>query len=487
MSAISRSSGLRSVCFAVLLVVCLPATGQEAAAPSPEKIFRAGAAASNITPPLGENIIGGWEPFPAKNIHDELHARCLVLDDGKNKIAIVICDLLGIPREVIDAAKVRINDTVGIPDSHVLIAATHTHSATTARGPKGVMWKDDSTEYQRFLAGRIADGVHRAVNHLEPAVIGWGRAEEPSEVFNRRWEVTDASLLKNPFGGTDQVRMNPPAGSASLVRPAGPVDPEIGFVSVKGVDGRPIALLANYSLHYVGGVPNGDVSADYFGYFCRDIEQRFSRDDDVPFVGMLTNGTSGDINNINFREPGVHRAPYEKMKEVANKVADRVYEAHRTVEFRNWVALDALAMDLPLTLRKPTPETLHFLSQITATQPAEPLSKERIYLDRLTKLQDGPETIDARLQVLKIGSLSISAIPFETFVEIGLELKSRTPFSQTFTVELANGWYGYLPTPEQHARGGYETWLGTNYVQEDASPKIVDALLKMSNDLMQAP
>ncbi|MBC7967543.1 MAG: hypothetical protein H7Z17_16640, partial [Fuerstia sp.] len=204
------------------------------------------------------------------------------------------------------------------------------------------------------------------------------------------------------------------------------------------------------------------------------------------FVGMLTNGTSGDINNINFREPGVRRESYEKMKEVANKVADRVYEAHQNFEFQNWVALDALAVDLPLTLRKPTPETLQYLTNVTATQPAEPRSKERIYLERLTKLKDGPTTIDARLQVLKIGSLSISAIPFETFVEIGLELKSRTPFSQTFTVELANGWYGYLPTPEQHARGGYETWLGTNYVQQDASPKIVDALLKMSNDLMQA-
>ncbi len=483
MRAISRSSGLRSFCFAALLIVSLPATGQEAAATT--KIFRAGASTSNITPPLGENIIGGWEPFPATNVHDELHARCLVLDDGTNKIAIVICDLLGIPREVIDAAKVRINDDIGIPDSHVLIAATHTHSGTTTRGPKGVMWKDDSTEYQTFLATRIADGVQRAANHLEPAVIGWGRAEEPSEVFNRRWEVTDEALLKNPFGGTDQVRMNPPAGSGSLVRPAGPVDPEIGFVSVKSTEGRPIALLANYSLHYVGGVPGGDISADYFGYFCRNIEQRFSRDDDLPFVGMLTNGTSGDINNINFREPGVRRAPYEKMKEVANKVADRVYEAHQDVQFQSWAALDAVAMDLPLTLRKPTPETLQYLADVTAAQPPEPQSKERIYLERLTKLKDGPETIDARLQVLKIGSLSISAIPFETFVEIGLELKSRTPFSQTFTVELANGWYGYLPTPEQHERGGYETWIGTNFVQKDASTKIVDTLLRMSNDLQQ--
>ena len=209
----------------------------------------------------------------------------------------------------------------------------------------------------------------------------------------------------------------------------------------------------------------------------------FRDDDDVAFVGMLTNGTSGDINNINFRERGVRREPYEKMKEVANKVADQVYVAHQNVEFQNWVALDAAAVDLPLTLRKPTPETLQYLADATAGQTGEPRSKESIYLERLTKLKDGPESIDARLQVLKIGSLSIAAIPFETFVEIGLELKSRSPFSQTFTIELANGWYGYLPTPEQHERGGYETWIGTNFVQKDASEWIVAAILKMSNDL----
>lgn len=448
-------------------------------------MLRAGAATSNITPPLGESIIGGWQPFPAKHIHDELHARCLVLDDGSQKLAIVICDILGMPREVVDSAKDRITASTGIPDSHILIAATHTHSATTARGAAGVMWQDELTEYQKFLAGRIADGVQRATNHLEPAVLGWGRAAEPTEVFNRRWEVTDPALLKNPFGEMDKVRMNPPSGSAALVRPAGPTDPEIGFLSVKTTAGQPIALVANYSLHYVGGVPQGEVSADYFGYVCRNLEQKFHRDGDVPFVGMLTNGTSGDINNINFRERGPRRKPYEKMKEVARKVADQIIKAEAAVEYDSSIRLNAAAIDLDLKLRKPTAETLAYLKKTAAEQAPEANTKEKIYLDRLTKLKDGPSSITARLQVLKIGEQTMSAIPFETFVEIGLELKDRTPFKQTFTVELANGWYGYLPTPAQHLRGGYETWIGTNFVQKDASEKIVEALLELSAKLKE--
>ena len=70
-------------------------------------------------------------------------------------------------------------------------------------------------------------------------------------------------------------------------------------------------------------------------------------------------------------------------------------------------------------------------------------------------------------------------MPFETFVEIGLRLKSESPLSPTFTIELANGANGYLPTPEQHEWGGYETWLGTNRVEKQASVKITNTLLEL--------
>jgi hypothetical protein len=84
--------------------------------------LRAGAAASVITPPLGEMIVGGFTPFPAEHIHDELHARCLVLDDGETKVALVICDLLGLHRSVAVEAKALIDKELGIPGSHVVIS-----------------------------------------------------------------------------------------------------------------------------------------------------------------------------------------------------------------------------------------------------------------------------------------------------------------------------------------------------------------------------
>ncbi|GAA4442691.1 neutral/alkaline non-lysosomal ceramidase N-terminal domain-containing protein [Bremerella cremea] len=453
------------------------------------KPLQAGAATSNITPPLGEMIVGGWKPIPARHIHDELHARCLVLDDGTTRIAIVLCDNVGIPAEIFDEAKALIEEATGIPASHQLLAATHTHSATTARGKSKLIREQEYTSYQKFLVQRIADGVVRATNNLEPAEIGWGSVDEPTEVFNRRWYMKDAAHLTNPFGGIDQVRMNPPRGSAALDRPAGPVDPEVSFLSVRSVEGKPIALLANYSLHYVGGVRSGDVSADYFGYFAKFIAENLNADDQTPaFVGMLSNGTSGDVNNIDFAAKNPPRyGPYEKMQEVARKVADKVTEAHKTIEFHRQVPLDAQLTHLPLKARKPTPEMLKHFEQIKAKAKGDPAGhvREQIYAARIENIQKAPDEVSVPLQVLRIGDLGITAIPFETFTETGLEIKSRSPFDDAFTIELANGSFGYLPTPEQHRLGGYETWLGTNFVEENASRKIVDQLLKMSNALQK--
>jgi hypothetical protein len=372
----------------------------------------------------------------------------------------------------------------------MLMSATHTHSAASARQGNRLIAAKELNEYQRFIAYRIADGLRRAANNLEPARIAWGSAQEPSEVFNRRWRMTPGPHLNNPFGGTDQVRMNPPRADKALLEPAGPTDPEIAFLSVQARDGRPIALLANYSLHYVGGVRGTDISADYFAIFADRIQQLLGADRlEPPFVGMLSNGTSGDVNNINFREQGESRKPYEKMREVAYKVADRVYEAHQQLKFRDWVPLDAAWQELTLAVRKPTAEQIAYAEKVRSRGQDEPKRqvREDIYATRLQSQLEAPDEIRVPIQALKIGELSIVAIPFEVFTEIGLDLKDKTPFQQHFTISLANGSYGYLPTPRQHALGGYETWLGTNLVEIPASDKITATALELLGRLQRQP
>lgn len=480
----------RALCAAVLLVVAiLPLTprpsGIRAQEPAARRL-RAGAATSNITPPLGELIVGNWTPVPATHVHDELYARCLVLEDGDIRIAIVLADNVGIPRYVLDEAKRLASDSTGIPAGRILIASTHTHSATTARGAERTGADEPLDHYQSFLARRIADGIRRAVNNLEPARAGWGSGRLPEQVFNRRWFMKPGPDLDNPFGGRDKVRMNPPVGSPNLLEPAGPTDPEIGFLSVQSESGRPIALLANYSLHYVGGVPNGHVSADYFGVFSQTLARLLEHDSDAPpFVAMLSNGTSGNINNINFRGGQKRLPPYERMELVANQVAAEVFRALQAVEYRDSVPLKLIQRELTLDTRRPSAALIDWARAVLARPESAPAKhpRERIYAERTLRMAEMPARIEVPLQALRVGDLAIATIPFEAFVEIGLQVKDKSPFGATFVVSLANGAYGYLPTAEHHELGGYETWLGTNQVEVQAASRIVDALLEMLGEL----
>jgi hypothetical protein len=439
--------------------------------------LRAGAAMSNITPRLGRAIVGNWTQPRATNIHDELHARCLVLDDGQTRLAFVICDNVGIDRQVYDQAKRFVEQETGIPAAHQLMAATHTHSGPSWNG------RDDGDEdYPHFLARRIADGVRRAVQNLEPARIGWGVGQEPNQVFNRRWKMKPGTPLPNPFGGTDRVLMNPGIGNPNLLEPAGPIDPGVSFLSVQATNGRPIALLANYSLHYVGGTRPGEISADYFAVFADRIQELLGADRlDPPFVGILSNGTSGDVNNNNVRGSRDRLAPYVKMRQVAHAVAAEVFKVHQSVRFHDVVPLAGRQKELSLAARKPTPEQLAHAKTVLARPEDAPQQhiRERNYARRILQLNEGPPRVEIILQAFRVGDVGIAAIPFEVFAETGLEIKQRSPFQPAFNIELANGSNGYLPTPPQHELGGYETWLGTNKVEVEASVKIVNTLMDL--------
>jgi hypothetical protein len=457
-----------------------------AKAEDPQKVFKAGAATSNITPWLGLSIAGNMNDVIGKYIHDELHVRCLALDDGESKLVIALCDNCLIPRELFDEAKQLIQEETGLSPERVLIAATHTHSAPAAT--PAFQSKPDP-DYQRFLVRRIADAASLALANLAPARIGWGVGNEPTQVFNRRWKMKPGTIPPNPFGGTaDQIQMNPPRASEGLDAPSGPTDPEVSVIAVKTPSGRPIAILANYSLHYVGGVGAEHVSADYFGAFADRITQLLGAEHEDPsFVAILSNGTSGDINNINFREPGKAQQPYEQIHKVANILAGEVYRVLQTIEYHDWVPLASQQTEIALAVRRPSPEEVVHAKEVVVHRKGTTLSMlPEIYAGETVALADYPEKVSLILQAHRIGDLGIAAIPCEVFVRIGLEIKAKSPLHPTFTIELANGYNGYLPTVEQHGLGGYETWRAkSSYLEVEAAPKITEKVLDLLTSLSE--
>lgn len=450
------------------------------------KPLKAGAATANITPLMGVPLDGTiMQIGPAKHVHDELHSRALVLDDGSTRIAIVIVDNTMISGPVLDKAKAMIEKHTGIPPSHVLLAATHTHST-----PRAVVGLKPSSEehisYLDYLAVRIAESVRRAVNHLKPAKIGWGGADDPRHVFCRRWKMKPGVTLMNPFGEAGEtIGMNP--NREKILEAAGPVDPEVFVLAVQHADGRPLALIANYGLHYVGGIPGGTVSADYFGVFADNIQQRLGADrQDPAFVGMMSNGTSGDVNNVNLRAPRKKYPSYERMKQVADDLGETAEKIYQQIEWREKVELDASLTQLELGVRKPDAERVEWAKQTAA--PADTklrLTRPQIYAREALALAKFPERVTIPLQGLRIGDLGIAAIPNEVFAETGLQIKKASAFGKdTFVIELANAYHGYLPGKEQHEGGGYETWPArSSYLEVEAEEKIRAKVLEILTGL----
>ncbi|NLZ01197.1 MAG: hypothetical protein GXY25_11725, partial [Pirellulaceae bacterium] len=452
--------------YLLAIVACFLSTALLAADPT-APTFRAGAATSNITPALGSAIIGGFLPFPATNVHDELHARCLVLDDGQTKLALVVVDLLGIHYNVSHEAREFIEQEVGIPATNVLISAIHNHSAASALGEKHFEFPQKIDDYQAFVARRIADGVRSAVNRLRPAQLGFTTAEAPEHVFNRRWFLKPGTIPPGPFGTIDQVKMNPAAGSPDLVKPAGPTDPVVSILAVREPDGRPIAVYSCYSLHYVGGVGQGDISADYYGMYCQRLERLLEGDElDPPMVAMMANGTSGDVNNINFLQPRPPKKPYEQMRFVAEDLAAKVQAALANVKYSDRLTLAACYREPRIATRRPSAEQLAWAKEMLA-KPGKP-DIPRVYAQRFEDLARGAAEVPTPLQVLRIGEVCIGSLPNEIFCEIGLEFRKRSPVQPAFLVSLAHGYFDYLPTPKQHELGGYETWLATNRLEPKA-------------------
>ncbi len=217
---------------------------------------------------------------------------------------------------------------------------------------------------------------------------------------------------------------------------------------------------------------------------------------------MLANGTSGDINNIDRLNPRPGRKPYERMCEVAEDLAEKVHAALGEMSWQDHAPLDARFVELPLAWRTVEPELLAWAEDVEERAPKVPggnipvgarwaTEREFVqplsYAGRIKLLAEAAGPALVPLQVLRIGDVGIGTSPCETFAEIGLEFKQRSPLPHAFMVSLAHGYIGYLPTPQHLELGGYETWPGTNYLEPRASVKVLDTLMEMAAEIAPKP
>ena len=440
--------------------------------------LKAASASANITPPLGTRIPGGFRPRYAENVDDELFAKAVVIDNGTTRIAIVTCDLIAIPEKVADVAKARIADRCDIPAAHVMVNATHTHTAVAIADLLGV---DEDPGYTEWVPLKIADAVELAVWRLKPARVGFASVNEERITFNRRWHMKDGT-----------VRFNPGIENPDLVEPTGTIDPELAMMFVEADDGTPISAVANFSLHYIGTNNVNALSADYFGHFDQ-LMKRYLGD---TCISLLWNAASGQINNTDFSGRTKWTASgHQQAVKMANVLAGHFIVEKQLMEMHETLDLSGDLATLTFQRKRITDEDLKVAEQVLSVPQGTDYAYETgpfswvvgqpiphalvdVYALECQRLAQLPAQMTAPIQVIRLGEAAIVALPGEVFVETGMNIKSKSDANPTFLVSLANGYIGYICTDKALTQeGGYETWAAKSSLPAVGTAPTMEALV----------
>ena len=449
--------------------------------------FRAGAAAVDVTPQkFPVIVVGSMLSRTATEVHTPLFAKAIVLDDGETRLAIVVVDTCAMPRSLLDEAKTLAAKSTGIATENMLISATHTHSAPAVIGGLGT---DPDPNYPPFLKVRLVEAIEKAAKNVEPARVGSAVGNAAPYTAVRRWIRRPDRVRDDPFGNpTVRANMHPGYQSQDATGPAGPTDPDLSVISFQSRDGRPIALLANFSMHYYGSPA---VGADYFGLFSDRMKERIAPGEGTPnqppFVGIMSHGPSGDIWLRDYLKPAPKEPPHD-ISSYTDALVNIAHEAYKTIQYRDDVTLAMAQTDLPLKFRLPDKQRLQWAQGgFDAMEGRSPKDTTEVYAREAIFLheQQGTSLI---LQALRIGDIGITAIPNEVYALTSLKLKAYSPLQPTVNIELANGSEGYLPPPEQHPLGGYNTWPARSASLEvEAENKIVETVVRMLEKVAGKP
>ena len=448
--------------------------------------FRAGASVVDVTPlrfPVFVN--GGMVSRTATEAVTRIRARAIVLDDGCERLGIVVVDSCMMSRELLDSAKKLAAQRTKIKPNRILISATHTHTAPASMGCLGT---DANPNYVAYLRTRIGDALVQAEANLEPGRVGWAVANAEKFTALRRWIRRPDRIALDPFGNPT-VRANMHAGRNwdDVIGESGPEDPDLSLISFQSKNGRPIAVLANFSMHYFSG--QKPLSADYFGLFSQGLAERISKGSTSPaFVGIMSHGCSGDIWRRDYTQPPASQLSHKSIENYTNDLLNIAMKAYLSISYRTDVDLAMAEARLKLNYRVPDKQRLEWASRIVKKMGDRlPKTRPEIYAREQLILHERQAT-EIVVQALRIGDIAIATTPTETYALTGLKLKLQSPLRKTFVIELANGGDGYIPPPEQHFLGGYNTWPArTAGLEVQAEPKIVETALQLLEKVTTKP
>lgn len=401
--------------------------------------FTAGAARLDITP---DTRLTNWITHQSYgSVLEPIFVRAVVLGQGERQVAVISWELLYAMEGSVAEVRRRVAHGTGIPSDHILVCATHNHSA-----PWSPILGDPltSTE-QKVLAPFLSDplykawaeklfsqtvtAVKQAQDSQQPATLAIGRAYAGEFVFNRRPRKPDGSVQSMPNPADPYVL---PQGLSF-----GPVDPTLTVLVMRDLQQEPIVTLYHLPCHAVGIYPSfNGISGDWPGALSKALEQ------DLGGEAIFLQGCAGDI------------VPARRGREARDQM---------TAALRARAAA-AARLAKPVIVTSPI-----FITRGTIEAPVS----ETTGLAR--------DWLPAEVQTMRIGNVALVALPGEPLIGLATAIRDHSLLPDTLVLGYSNG-YGvqYVGMPGEKARGGYE--MGVRCLGKDPCGRMLvdEALSQLS-------
>ncbi len=415
-------------------------------------------------------MAGYYSTRLSTGVHDDLHAKAIVMEAGGQRAALVACDLVAVPPAVIEEAREIIQGATGIPGGSVMISATHSHTGPLIPdgGARAGAYGGDletAKRYRAELPRKIAESVRLANAKLAPARVSFGRGREESVSFNRRFFMKDGTVGWNPG------KLNP-----NILRPAGPIDPEMPVVLFESEKGEPIATYVNFALHQdtVGGL---EASAD-FAYALSNVLAKVRGG-----LTVFTQGTSGNINHIDVKSKDPQKGHGEAAR-IGTILAGEAVKTFARTAPANGSKLHVASRTVSLDPARLEPGDLEkaqaFAKQLDSGATVKFLDTVFTFKTLDTAARAG-KPLAAEAQVIALGDqIAWVGLPGEVFTELGMAIKRASPFPLTIVAELAHGPVTYFPNDAAFDQGNYE--VVTSRAARGSGEKLAAAAKTLLNE-----
>jgi len=462
---VSRAKIFRGVLIVAALGFSLSFSGSRPAASN----IKVGLGETIITAPIGTPMAGYARQGVSTGVHDELHARSLVIEaeDGTSVVLMTLA-IINLDPEYTDKIRSLIKKNTGIPEDNIIISCTHTHSGPDC-GQAG-------ESYLRFLVEQSAGSAIQAWQNRVAGRVGIGSTQVLELGRNDR---------RLEYGG-----LHP--------------DPEVGIIKVENAKGKLLGVVFNYGCHPSAlDLHNLQFTEDWPYYAIKAVKEALGPGVWAAFFqsaqGDIKVGYSAELSAVGADMP-IRNFWYAEVK--GRQMAEAVVKALPGISTSTGPAVKVangyfnypLRDSYPVTAKEAEAENQRAIEKLEEMKrQADSIGKRVLDKYRVDVFLAGlvldcarwveghphPAPRRARQQAAAIGDAVFVTFPAEVFSEIGLKVKQRSPVEKTFVIGLASGLGGYMPTADEYKEGGYAA------VMTRFSPKCEEVCIQASLELIK--